>query len=214
MGSVVLYNIAHMAIKVLGTGSYLPPKVVTNEDIAAVLDTSDEWIFSHTGIRARHVAEDGETTSTMAAKAAKAPAKDAKVPAKGEKPAAEVKAKQEPKAEPPPQIVITMNELWERAYGCLASAVRIRHAVRQIVKKGAEADAYSAADRASMEKLAELSRVLVDMLDQVKASKDVENVRKGITFIKSKGESTVASTEKRLRIEKLEAERKAKAEGK
>ena len=146
------------------------------------------------------------------AKDAKAPAKDAKVPAKGEKPAAEVKAKQEPKAEPPPQIVITMNELWERAYGCLASAVRIRHAVRQIVKKGAEADAYSAADRASMEKLAELSRVLVDMLDQVKASKDVENVRKGITFIKSKGESTVASTEKRLRIEKLEAERKAKAE--
>ena len=61
-----------MAIRILGTGSYLPPKVVTNEDIAAALDTSDEWIFSHTGIHARHVAEDGETTSTMAAKAAKA----------------------------------------------------------------------------------------------------------------------------------------------
>ena len=61
-----------MAIRVLGTGSYLPPKVVTNNDIAAALDTSDEWIFSHTGIHARHVAEDGETTSTMAAKAARA----------------------------------------------------------------------------------------------------------------------------------------------
>ena len=61
-----------MAIRVLGTGSYLPPKMVTNEDIAAALDTSDEWIFSHTGIHARHVAEEGETTSTMAAKAAKA----------------------------------------------------------------------------------------------------------------------------------------------
>ena len=42
-----------MAIRVLGTGSYLPPKVVTNEDIAAALDTTDEWIFSHTGIHAR-----------------------------------------------------------------------------------------------------------------------------------------------------------------
>ena len=59
-----------MSIRILGTGSYLPPKVVTNADIAAALDTSDEWIFSHTGIHARHIAEDGECTSTMAAKAA------------------------------------------------------------------------------------------------------------------------------------------------
>ena len=42
-----------MGIRILGTGSYLPPKVVTNGDIAASLDTSDEWIFSHTGIHAR-----------------------------------------------------------------------------------------------------------------------------------------------------------------
>ena len=61
----------NMGIRILGTGSYLPPKVVTNDDIAAALDTSDEWIYSHTGIHARHVAEEGETTSTMAAKAAK-----------------------------------------------------------------------------------------------------------------------------------------------
>ncbi len=68
-----------MGIRILGTGSYLPPKVVTNDDIAAALDTSDEWIFSHTGIHARHVAEEGETTSTMAAKAAKAALEMAKV---------------------------------------------------------------------------------------------------------------------------------------
>ena len=61
-----------MGIRILGTGSYLPPKVVTNEDIAVALDTSDEWIFSHTGIHARHVAGEGETTSSMAAKAARA----------------------------------------------------------------------------------------------------------------------------------------------
>lgn len=61
-----------MGIRILGTGSYLPPKVVTNDDIAASLDTSDEWIFSHTGIHSRHVAGEGESTSTMAAAAAKA----------------------------------------------------------------------------------------------------------------------------------------------
>ena len=61
-----------MGIRILGTGSYLPPKVVTNDDIAAALDTSDEWIYSHTGIHARHIAGEGETTSTMAAKAAHA----------------------------------------------------------------------------------------------------------------------------------------------
>ena len=68
-----------MGIRILGTGSYLPPKVVTNDDIAAALDTSDEWIYSHTGIHARHVAEEGETTSTMAAKAAKSALEMAKV---------------------------------------------------------------------------------------------------------------------------------------
>lgn len=60
-----------MGIRVIGTGSYLPPKQVTNDEIAESLDTSDEWIFSHTGIHSRHVAEDGETTSTMATKAAR-----------------------------------------------------------------------------------------------------------------------------------------------
>jgi 3-oxoacyl-[acyl-carrier-protein] synthase-3 len=50
----------------------LPEKVVTNDDIAQSLETSDEWIYSHTGIHSRHVAGEGESTSTMAAKAAQA----------------------------------------------------------------------------------------------------------------------------------------------
>ena len=127
---------------------------------------------------------------------------------------AEKKPAEAPAAEqtPPPQVVITMNELWERAYSCQASAVRIRHQSRQIVKKASEADALKEVTRENMDKLAELSRSLVEMLDQMKTSKDVENVRKGITYIKSKGEKTVEQTVKRLRIEKLEAERKAKAE--
>ena len=117
-----------------------------------------------------------------------------------------------PAAVQPSQTVIDMNKLWERAYGCQASAIRIRHSVRKIVKKGAEADEIKDSSRESMEKLAELSRTLVEMLDQVKTSKDVENVKKGITYIRTTGQKTVDQTVRRLRIEKLENDRKAKAE--
>jgi len=61
-----------MSIRILGTGSYLPPKVVTNDDMARRLDTTDEWIYSHTGIHSRHVAGENESTSTMAAEAGRA----------------------------------------------------------------------------------------------------------------------------------------------
>lgn len=44
-----------MSFCVLGTGSYAPPKVVTNDDLASFLETSDEWIRERTGIRQRHV---------------------------------------------------------------------------------------------------------------------------------------------------------------
>ncbi len=61
-----------MSVKILGTGSYLPPKIVTNDDLSKSLDTSDEWIYSHTGIHSRHIAEEDDCTSSMAAKAGKA----------------------------------------------------------------------------------------------------------------------------------------------
>ena len=57
---------------ITGTGSYLPEKVLTNEDLARMVDTSDEWIRTRTGIRRRHVAAEGETTSDMAVRAARA----------------------------------------------------------------------------------------------------------------------------------------------
>ncbi len=50
---------------VAGTGSYLPERVLTNADLAARVDTSDEWIVERTGIRQRHIAADGETTSDL-----------------------------------------------------------------------------------------------------------------------------------------------------
>src|SRR5581483_11164458 len=57
--------------RILGTGHYTPAKVVTNDDLAKVVDTSDAWIAERTGIRRRHVAADGEVTSDMAAAAAR-----------------------------------------------------------------------------------------------------------------------------------------------
>ena len=59
-------------MRILGTGSFLPAREVSNEEIARTLDTTDEWIYSHTGIRSRHVAADDETTSTMAVRASRA----------------------------------------------------------------------------------------------------------------------------------------------
>ena len=127
-------------------------------------------------------------------------------------PEAESNGEEKKGSEAMSQVVITMNELWERAYGCQASAIRIRHSVRKIQAKSLEAEALKSETKEDMDKLADLSRTLVDMLDQVKTSKDVENVRKGISYIKSRGEKTVEQTVKRLRLEKLEAERKAKAD--
>ncbi|MEQ8825658.1 MAG: beta-ketoacyl-ACP synthase III [Filomicrobium sp.] len=54
-----------------GVGAYVPAKVVTNEDLARKVDTSDEWIVERTGIRQRHIAEDGETTADLGAAAAR-----------------------------------------------------------------------------------------------------------------------------------------------
>ena len=57
---------------VLGCGSYLPEKVLTNAELAARIDTSDEWIVQRTGIRQRHIAAEGEFTSHLAINAARA----------------------------------------------------------------------------------------------------------------------------------------------
>jgi len=55
-----------MRARVIGTGRYAPEKILTNDDLAKLVDTSDEWIRSRTGIRERRVAADGENTSDMA----------------------------------------------------------------------------------------------------------------------------------------------------
>ena len=57
---------------VLGVGAYLPEKTLTNEELATLVDTSDEWIVQRTGIKERHIAAKGETTSMLGEKAARA----------------------------------------------------------------------------------------------------------------------------------------------
>lgn len=59
-----------MRLWISGTGSALPKKVVTNDDLAKVIDTSDEWIFARTGIHQRHVADETETIEKLGAAAA------------------------------------------------------------------------------------------------------------------------------------------------
>lgn len=65
------------AVRVAGLGAYLPENVVTNDDLAQHLDTSDEWIRSRTGIRERHYAAESEATSDLALHAARAAIADA-----------------------------------------------------------------------------------------------------------------------------------------
>jgi 3-oxoacyl-[acyl-carrier-protein] synthase-3 len=57
--------------RIAGTGSYLPEKILTNADLEKIVDTTDEWIASRTGIRQRHVAAEGQTTGDLAEGAAR-----------------------------------------------------------------------------------------------------------------------------------------------
>ncbi|MEY4488062.1 MAG: hypothetical protein RIQ79_570 [Verrucomicrobiota bacterium] len=70
-----------LAHAIIGSGSFAPTRIVTNEDMSRIVDTSDEWIVTRTGIRERRFASDTESTSSMAAAAASAALLDAGVKA-------------------------------------------------------------------------------------------------------------------------------------
>jgi 3-oxoacyl-[acyl-carrier-protein] synthase-3 len=69
--------------RVVGYGSYLPEKVLKNSDLEKIIDTTDEWISSRTGIRERHVAAEGEMTSHLATRASEAALANAGLDASG-----------------------------------------------------------------------------------------------------------------------------------
>jgi 3-oxoacyl-[acyl-carrier-protein] synthase III len=58
--------------RIVGTGGYLPSKIVTNDDLARSMDTSDEWIRTRTGIRQRHIADDSQAASDLGTEASRA----------------------------------------------------------------------------------------------------------------------------------------------
>ena len=64
-------NNSKIVSKIAGTGSYLPAKILSNKDLETMIDTTDEWIFTRTGIRERHIAATDEFTSDLAFEAAK-----------------------------------------------------------------------------------------------------------------------------------------------
>ncbi len=66
-------------IAITGLGSFLPEKILSNEDLEQMVDTSDEWILKRTGIRQRRIVEDGVATSDLAAKASLSALEDAKL---------------------------------------------------------------------------------------------------------------------------------------
>jgi len=66
-------------VSIIGTGSYVPEKILTNEDLSRIVNTSDEWITSRTGIKQRRIAAKDEHTSDMAAKAAVKAMEQAKI---------------------------------------------------------------------------------------------------------------------------------------
>ncbi len=66
-----------MYARIIGTGHYLPEKVLTNRDLEEMVDTSDQWIADRTGIRQRHIAAEGQTTCDLAEQAARRAMDDA-----------------------------------------------------------------------------------------------------------------------------------------
>src|SRR6266436_6416203 len=73
---------ARRTVSIVGTGSYTPDKKLTNADLMRIVDTTDEWITTRTGIKERRIAAKDETTSDMAAKAALKAIEQAKISAK------------------------------------------------------------------------------------------------------------------------------------
>src|SRR2546422_4933850 len=72
-------NKALRTVSIIGTGSYVPEKILTNADLSRMVDTSDDWIITRTGIKERRIAEKDENTSDMATKAALKALEQAKI---------------------------------------------------------------------------------------------------------------------------------------
>lgn len=149
--------------------------------------------------------EEAQLKKLKEAAAAKAePAKETPAPADAIAPAA-----QEKKLEIPIEVT-AIQDVWGRTYSVMASALRVRLEIKKIEAKATEVEAVKEDTLENANKLGKLSGELLEMLEAVKGSKDVENIKKTFTFVKQKGEKAVKDGIKRIRIERLEKEREEK----
>lgn len=115
---------------------------------------------------------------------------------------------------PPPSAVFDMRELWERAYECQACQARISAMAMKVAEECDKAEAITEVSEAAAQTLGSLTSSSKDLYEQMTGSKDVETVKKAITFIKSKGDKITKQTVRELKIKKAEEDRaRIKAEG-
>ena len=110
----------------------------------------------------------------------------------------------------PPMALKDIAELWERAYSCQACQIKISLAAKKILTECDKAAAITDETEEGARALGDLSLSVKDLYEQMTSSPEVTTVRKGIAFIKSKGEKTVKQTIRELTIQKAEADRAAK----
>ncbi len=154
----------------------------------------------------QYVAEKRKWEDEQRAKAA-APAPEPETAAEPEKPAVDADGKRTDV----PAVVRDINELWVKAYGCQAAAIRIRKAITGLVAEIEAAERIQGEDEATMRKLADLSNDLKGRYDEIKNSNDVTVVQKAKGFINSRGDKSIRETERKLREE---AAQKARADAK
>jgi len=99
--------------------------------------------------------------------------------------------------------------IWDRAYGCQAASIRIRHKINGLLEK-IDGFKVEGEDEAAMQQLASFSQAAKDEFDQIKASDDVTAIQKGVSFIKSKGSNAVKQTADRILVATKEMERRLK----
>lgn len=102
------------------------------------------------------------------------------------------------------------NDLWNRAYSCQASVIKIGIAIDKVKAAADKSEGFKDNTEASMKALAELSGEVTELYNVAKGSPDVENVQKGISYIKAKGQKTLQQTSNNLFRRRAEYEREIK----
>lgn len=106
-----------------------------------------------------------------------------------------------------PMAITAMQELWNRAYECQASQLKVSAAVKGVLAACDGANAMSESTEANMKALGDLSISVKDKFDQVKTSSDVDVIRKAGPFIESKGKKIIEDTKREIKIQQNEAKR-------